>query len=99
QNTGFLPSEASWKSLSLAPIDPSRIGRYRSHLTARQIGTVERRLGRALRKYGYQPDPEAAHAPIMYLTEDLERLWWLLRRSASSLRRHGSDGSSAAREP
>ena len=96
---GFLPSESSWKNLALQPIDPSRVGRYREHLKPSEIGMVERSLGRLLIHYGYRPDPRAAHAPVSYLAEAIERLWWSIRRTGASLTRRARGASSAAREP
>ncbi len=91
--SGFLESEASWKSLTMSPLDPSRIERYKSRLSPRDIGTIERRLGRTLRAYGYEADPKASHAPILYLVELAERISWTFRRTRGSVQKRLSDGT------
>lgn len=54
RDTGYLQVEASWKGMSREALTSSRIGRYASRLTPRQIWTVERMLGERLTKYGYE---------------------------------------------
>ena len=50
--------EYPYKGLALEPITDARVGRWRRQLTARQIATLERMGGDALRSLGYEPATE-----------------------------------------
>lgn len=84
-DSGYLPGEEEWKSLTGKPLDPSRIGRWRSRLSTREAQAVERACGTIMRTYGYEPEmPRSAFGP---LADGCERVWWFLSRQGRSLRK------------
>jgi len=42
-----------WKQKTLEPVDPSRVGRYRTELSPEQVGTIEAAARGGLRRYRY----------------------------------------------
>jgi hypothetical protein len=81
--SGYLEVEEGWKGMTREPLTPSRIGRYESRLSPRQIWTVDYVLGPRLTRYGYErnsPDP----GPIPWRCG-----YWAERIRQGALRRMG----------
>lgn len=84
---GYLPSEAAWKHLTMAPLDPSRHGRYRTLLSLRDIRTVERVVGPQLSAYDYEREPGEPDRLVWRASAMLERTGWWVKRLARSARK------------
>jgi hypothetical protein len=54
EDPGYLEVEKGWKGLTEEPLTTSRIGRFSSRLSPRQVWTVERMLGPLLPAHGYE---------------------------------------------
>lgn len=54
--SGYLEVEEVWKGMTRQQLTPSRIGRYASRLTPRQIWTMEHALGPLFAQLGYARD-------------------------------------------
>lgn len=94
EDAGYLASEAGWKSLTLAPLDPSRHGRYRTLLSMRDIRAVERVMGTLLAEYGYEREPGPRDRLAWRARDAFERgRWWLERMARSVSKRLGGDAS------
>ena len=95
--SGFLETERGWKDLATKPLDPSRIGRYRSRLTPRQIRMIERTAGPLLQAYGYSVDDEVGTASWWAAADAFERLGWVGQRLRLSVaKRLGGAGGERA---
>ncbi|MEM1424022.1 MAG: sulfotransferase [Planctomycetota bacterium] len=87
ESAGFLASERAWKGLSTQPLDPSRIGRWRERLSARQASCVDRWVGRGLlEEYGYERCGRA-RMPWAGVADAGERTWWFASRQLRSVRK------------
>lgn len=85
--TGFLSSESGWKRLATKPLDPSRIGRWKERLSARQVSCVERWVGEdVMRKYGYEMSSRR-YGFFDRVRDWLERVWWFISRQGRSVRK------------
>lgn len=84
---GFVASEAAWKAATRAPLDPSRIGRYRSALGARDIRRIEGVLREELPALGYAPARAPRFRPDWWWAD-----WREARRRRRARARAGSAG-------
>lgn len=82
---GFSDREKGWKDITLKPLDASRIGRYRSGLTGRQIRTIERTIGPRLTRYGYERDDQVGDRVAWRLGDALVGLRWMGIRLGRSI--------------
>lgn len=87
QETGFLEGERAWKELSTKPLDASRIGRWKEHLSAREASCVERWVGDELMaEYGYARS-ERGYSLVDRVRDAGERAWWFVSRQGRSVKK------------
>jgi hypothetical protein len=87
QETGFLASEQGGKGLATKPLDASRVGRWKEHLSAREASCVERWVGHdVMRDYGYELSSRRYNA-LDRARDWGERVWWFVSRQGRSVRK------------
>jgi len=81
EGDGFFEREQAWKSLTREPIDPSRIGRYRSQLSEYEIWVIENVVGEHLAALGYEAEPGISRRWSWACRAQIERHAATLRNS------------------